>query len=1237
MFFGMKSLKQYNNDVQKYINEYLMTLSIEKQFNVLELYYDELNIDGEIDKYIKENKELYDFMFRYFIERPFVKISESLQTKLITENLDKIKNLGDDTQLNIWMETINISLQNYLFEYLNITKKLALKTSNNIIYCTSKVKDINVFKKIFYNVDIFERIMSKSKPYEHLGILTEDYYYSHFDSCTEEIQNFILGELFNKDEYKEQYLEFLKNASDNVKLKYIDKIPEKGSELVAYLKSTKSKEAKEKLIESIANKDYYSFQEIPQILDFYPEIIDETDMEIVLNNLDMWYILMYYNLHENPLTENIKKIIENRFINSKLSIYGAKYDFLKNNIFSNKDNLIKVLNNSKAYQLLNCLEYCKDDLVYNIIKEKLELNPDFLREINSTSSFIPSKYIKELFDYLDPTFAISLINRDEICFLIKKLKERPELAQYISDNILAATIIDELDASSNLLNYFSSESFIEAKTIDNHFDKFILSINENRVKNYHLNGIYKKLTKEQKLRLLNNLNNYEILPELCCSETEFEIKNIIYNLIILNQEKIFTYNIEKSLLYEFNDLPISEYELIIAKLNDNSIINLFSKVKNQRLEETLFSRFNSNNNIFNNCVTAEEAFSFLSKDNKNFIYKKMESRLQQILGSNIELYNKIILNNSILNFKFIEACEKGIFSNQESFIMFVKLIEKNQHIISTLNFEMLSNDFIYINGHFIEKVSKYPEVQERILNIKRKSKSFENFKQILSVISRDENKIFDRKLMKILSSFENNEFNFTKQLSEKEINNLIRYILISSETFQFSKNHLDVSDINPLDFDNGILSKCDKLLNEAKSIEDYKNVFFIKYFDMTYSDAKEFVRMYDNNMSGVSIDNSALDFMQNIKDIIEIDNINMLYELYYSYNPRYTINDVFEIENCFQKAYTRELQQSLFDGKGIEKQITIDGENIMVLEPLQSFKILTHSTNAYSNMPLINNNYYQSWNLSKKTNNHGICTALVSDKCLGLPPLGKEGYGCIFGFTEFSEDSVTNIAPYDLCSTNGEYELKTERPLIYTSSNNMIDMTRHSHNECVIERTNLLNDNSVNIQPQYVIITSEMNELQMKNSLKASKEMNPPNGLPIVYLDIEKIVKNNKININKKIQEFITTKDINCFKELLSDYETVKCTLKTIKNYDFIDVKEIDRLIEIYIDFCISLNESEKTQRLKELESALNEEKRKFDLVADSGNRIKVFDIKYDEHIQKINIGLKPNENMYEISSAKKM
>ena len=64
MFFG-KSLKQYNNDVQKYISEYFTTLSTENQFDVLWLHYDELTITGDIDKYIIQNKTCQVFLFFY--------------------------------------------------------------------------------------------------------------------------------------------------------------------------------------------------------------------------------------------------------------------------------------------------------------------------------------------------------------------------------------------------------------------------------------------------------------------------------------------------------------------------------------------------------------------------------------------------------------------------------------------------------------------------------------------------------------------------------------------------------------------------------------------------------------------------------------------------------------------------------------------------------------------------------------------------------------------------------------------------------------------------------------------------------------------------------------------------------------------------------------------------------------------------------------------------------------------
>ena len=176
-------------------------------------------------------------------------------------------------------------------------------------------------------------------------------------------------------------------------------------------------------------------------------------------------------------------------------------------------------------------------------------------------------------------------------------------------------------------------------------------------------------------------------------------------------------------------------------------------------------------------------------------------------------------------------------------------------------------------------------------------------------------------------------------------------------------------------------------------------------------------------------------------------------------------------------------------------------------------------------------------------------------------------------------------------------------------------MTRHSFNEVVIERTNLLNNNTINIQPNYVIITNEMNENQINNSLKASQEMNPPIGLPIIYINLEKIINKNKKIILEEMSTFLKTSNCNILKNLINTYESVMCTCFSIDKYEFINSKDIDNLIYIYINKCFNNKDISSLNKIIEI---LNNEKSKFDIIEEFQTREKNMHLDYKGIMNKI-------------------
>lgn len=136
-----------------------------------------------------------------------------------------------------------------------------------------------------------------------------------------------------------------------------------------------------------------------------------------------------------------------------------------------------------------------------------------------------------------------------------------------------------------------------------------------------------------------------------------------------------------------------------------------------------------------------------------------------------------------------------------------------------------------------------------------------------------------------------------------------------------------------------------------------------------------------------------------------------------------------------------------------------------VYDPELEFKMVIHSTAAYGKMTLINDNYFDSWNKSDRKSNHGICCSLIVNDNMGMAAVND----VLFGFDGWTNQVMAKVAPYDIYSSNDRYELIEGRPLLFMTAQDIIDSTRQTHNEQVLERIELRpekrNSEFSNIQP----------------------------------------------------------------------------------------------------------------------------------------------------------------------------
>lgn len=206
------------------------------------------------------------------------------------------------------------------------------------------------------------------------------------------------------------------------------------------------------------------------------------------------------------------------------------------------------------------------------------------------------------------------------------------------------------------------------------------------------------------------------------------------------------------------------------------------------------------------------------------------------------------------------------------------------------------------------------------------------------------------------------------------------------------------------------------------------------------------------------------------------------------------------------------------------------------------------SLGAYTSMEEPDD-YYASWNVDKIAS-HGCCCSYVGEKNLGT----AEVKYCCLGFTDYDLGALQLSGPYDLCSASTEdsYQIFSMYSSMYLLPDDILDYTRHTHNETVWERRSISGDAMFKKQPSYIVYfvdnfedrLSEPEAMKQWESVKkaASNFYIEVDGvkksLPIMVVEREKIAKSQLEIIQNKLNEFKTTLDSKLIKDIISDYES---------------------------------------------------------------------------------------------------
>ena len=244
-------------------------------------------------------------------------------------------------------------------------------------------------------------------------------------------------------------------------------------------------------------------------------------------------------------------------------------------------------------------------------------------------------------------------------------------------------------------------------------------------------------------------------------------------------------------------------------------------------------------------------------------------------------------------------------------------------------------------------------------------------------------------------------------------------------------------------------------------------------------------------------------------------------------------NPITEIEEKCIGIFAKKIKNTLYtlDESDRVESTTYNGQEIKRYEVKIDFNMLVRSEGAYNPYWEAPENY-QDAILRPKMQYHGNCESYIGQNLIAL----ARPKGPIFGYTDCSADNLLAMAPYDLASsksnqafssTNGD---KTREGMDFRSPKELIDRTRHGHNEAVFERLSYENGKFMKRTPDYVIWVMESsnetesdreNDEALKDRWQQTKQAAAQLNIPIVMID----------------REYFTKKEEEKLESLLSAYE----------------------------------------------------------------------------------------------------
>ena len=1096
-------------------------------------------IENGIDIIFLKNKQIFE---KLVSEKKYKLLFNTMDYSLFTKDLlyKHEKEIFEDLEWND-LFSYNFKYSSDMFEFL-MEHSIEIEEDENI---EQDYIDIHEFEITAFDVELIvdhldkygDKIIEAIKG-NKLFIDNEGYEYDSYE-------RFFMNDLYNNSvffEYilKNNYTELIPNFdkkmyTDELVTKYVDffyeligdksflsdefnnnramfeKCIEKKNYLLAFSSTTLTKEDLEKYYLSICKYiDLLRENELANKFNYWNSY---ELLELMIKNDNFEYILMFSS----------KAFDNDNIIQYYDKIYNLVKDDLEKYQFCSimySSNFFKYCLNNNHIELINSIGH--NDKIEKIIQENFDKVIEICN-INIPDNFFHSTTLLKYYIKNDDKEIVLKFKSDAIDDLGDSEVDI-ECLKYI-DIISKKVFPIEFSASNRLFRYY-----IDKDDYTHLYD-------------FHSNAFGNSMFMGLDISYLFSDNNdsksylKSVLPKIM----EHLVDNKLPNGM-MEVKEVFEYCLDKN--------------LIPYLIQFSSEVFKWHFFKTEEIEKIILSIKEYNNSIVPLNLISKEIFSIkeikkylIEKEDKNlFLQFHFDANKIEELDDELDIYERLL-----------KISKKNIYEKIE------KYYKRNDEVLNTILPFMLTDRFSVFRDDDIEKIILYPDLQLKLYSLN--DKELKIISKIMPLINNTEYDLTGI-IVKVL-----NNMNIYKdlldsidyeKLSEEEVKQLILIIQKNKNIYSIN-SYEDLKDID-LKMNNYYNDIYNKIKNNNISILDLKEAILDRKYGLSLDDSKFIIDRYCMDLKSLkgNVDERIYNILYSINLIYNCEDIEEL-KFEYINSPR-TITDfdtIVSLEASIRSEYAKMYTDTLYklnDNHRLTENNELYTSNRRAYDLISNskyngvhpevyimdgdFNLQIHALGAYREWK-VPDNFKEDWERPKIAY-HGICTSYIGNNQIANARANHP----IYGFSSYESSAFLTAGNYDLFSDGviSRYDTGSGNPYNIYPPKDMIDNTRHTHNEIVIERRNLSNPR-LKRRPDYVVyLVDDINNLDnfsednqiYKEIMQAAVDQ----GIPILIVDRLKYAKSEKNKCNTLLNEFYNDKDYSKLSQCILNYcnNMIGCT-----------------------------------------------------------------------------------------------